>query len=97
VELSAAANVSGTNQRARVDRDAGLLVGSGCGVCGATSWPPRAICHRCGNPIGQIEIGDAMFFGHVRELPAGATVPMPVRVVVAPNGTGTLSFWFEPA
>lgn len=47
--------------------------------------------------LGQIEIGDALFFGHVRELPDDARVPMPVRVVVPAQADGPVSFWFEPA
>lgn len=43
--------VEATGQRQRVDRAAGLLVGSGCPACGATSWPARAVCHRCGSPM----------------------------------------------
>jgi uncharacterized OB-fold protein len=48
MELTRALDVQGTAQRIRVDRDAGVLVGSRCEGCGATSWPARAICHRCG-------------------------------------------------
>lgn len=39
-----------TSQRARVDIEQGVLIGSRCSVCNATSWPSRAICHRCGAP-----------------------------------------------
>lgn len=35
-------------ERERVDRDRGQLVGSRCTACGATSWPGRSGCHRCG-------------------------------------------------
>ena len=39
-----------TQDRARLDVGRGVLVGSRCSSCGATSWPSRAICHRCGSP-----------------------------------------------
>jgi len=46
--------------------------------------------------LGQADFGDgAVVFGHVRGLPQDATVPLPVRVVVAPAGE-QLDFWFEP-
>jgi uncharacterized OB-fold protein len=125
--LSVASDVTGTGDRRRVDRERGLLIGSRCRACGATSWPPRALCHRCGQPVeiesplaaqgtllsftqvwvsrpgletpytlGQIEIEDAIFFGHVRELPDDAHVPLPVRVVIPTTANGPISFWFEP-
>jgi|GEM_PF-2309975 len=51
MELRAAIEVESTARRRRLDRAAGLLIGSGCPVCAATSWPPRAVCHRCGSPM----------------------------------------------
>jgi uncharacterized OB-fold protein len=39
-----------TSERVRIDHATGALVGSRCMVCGATSWPTRAVCHRCGAP-----------------------------------------------
>ena len=51
MELSAAAAAPNTGARARVDRERGLLVGSRCPGCGATSWPSRSVCHRCGEPM----------------------------------------------
>ena len=60
-----------------------------------TVWVPRP-----GLPapytLGQIEIGDAMFFGHVRKLGPDAHVPSPVRVCVPAQDDGVPSFWFEP-
>ena len=35
-------------ERPRMDRASGVLVGSRCDACGATSWPGRTGCHRCG-------------------------------------------------
>jgi uncharacterized protein len=35
-------------ERERIDRGEGTLVGSRCHACGATSWPGRTGCHRCG-------------------------------------------------
>lgn len=46
--LTRALDAPGTAQRPRVDRTAGVLVGSRCDECLATSWPARAVCHRCG-------------------------------------------------
>jgi hypothetical protein len=51
MDLSAAIEIEPSAERRRVDPEAGLLIGSGCPVCAATSWPPRAICHRCGSPM----------------------------------------------
>jgi uncharacterized protein len=39
-----------THDRARYDVQREVLVGSRCSSCGTTSWPSRAICHRCGLP-----------------------------------------------
>jgi len=39
----------GTFDRPRLSREDGRLVGSCCRDCGATSWPSRALCHRCGS------------------------------------------------
>jgi uncharacterized OB-fold protein len=49
VELIAADNATPFLQRARFDPAAGVLVGSRCSVCGARSWPARAVCARCGS------------------------------------------------
>lgn len=49
MDLSAALEATPTQERARVDRDAGRLVGTRCRDCGAASWPGRAVCHRCGS------------------------------------------------
>lgn len=50
MELSRAADAPSTLERHRMDRDTGTLLGSRCNQCGASSWPARAICHRCGSP-----------------------------------------------
>lgn len=128
MELSVVSEVAGSDQRPRLDRDGQVLIGSSCPICDATSWPPRAICHRCGTPmdlskplaregtllsyttvwvprpgleapyaLGQIEIADAIFFGHLRGSLEGVVVPSPVRLVVPPEQQEPLSFWFEPA
>jgi hypothetical protein len=128
MELSVTAEIAGTDERPRLDRAAGALIGSSCPVCDATSWPPRAICHRCGNPmnlstplaregtllsyttvwvprpgletpytLGQIEIADSVFFGHLRGSVEGLLVPSPVRLVMPAESEGALDFWFEPA
>jgi uncharacterized OB-fold protein len=44
-----ALDVPNTGARPRFDRAVGLLVGSACDRCQATSWPARAVCHRCGH------------------------------------------------
>lgn len=41
-------DIANTTARPRYDREAGALVGSRCERCLATSWPGRAVCHRCG-------------------------------------------------
>lgn len=43
--------------RPRIDRERRRLVGSCCRSCGATSWPGRAVCHRC----GKAELEEAVF------------------------------------
>jgi len=48
VELIAATDVPAFAERPRVDRSRGCLIGSRCDACSATSWPARAVCHRCG-------------------------------------------------
>jgi uncharacterized OB-fold protein len=53
--LSRALDMPGSAQRPRLDREAGVLVGSRCEHCGATSWPARAICHHCGVPTTGLE------------------------------------------
>ena len=45
--LIAAAEAPLTGTRSRMDRALGVLVGSRCTDCTATSWPGRAVCHRC--------------------------------------------------
>lgn len=49
MDLTAALEATPTQERPRVDRDAGRLVGSRCQNCGTASWPGRAVCHRCGS------------------------------------------------
>ena len=46
--LSNALEATPTEERDRVDREAGCLAGSRCRVCGTVSWPSRAVCHSCG-------------------------------------------------
>jgi uncharacterized protein len=53
VGLSRALEAPATQDRDRVDRDAGRLVGTRCRSCGSHSWPGRAICHRCGSADGE--------------------------------------------
>lgn len=50
MDVTPAADAPLQRDRLRLDRDAGTLVGSRCPACGTTSWPQRAVCHRCGNP-----------------------------------------------
>jgi uncharacterized OB-fold protein len=127
MELSETTEVELTNSRQRLDAESGTLIGSECPSCGASSWPARAICHRCGHAmllgvefpregtllsytkvwverpglptpyvLGQIQIADAIFFAHVRELPVDAKVPLIVRVTVPATATDSVDFWFEP-
>ena len=53
--LTRSADVAGTRERPRFDREGGTLIGSRCATCGACSWPSRAICSNCG--------GDDVEFG----------------------------------
>lgn len=50
MELTTALDVTPTGARTRIDRVAGALVGGRCDECGATAWPSRSVCHRCGCP-----------------------------------------------
>ncbi|HKP17913.1 MAG TPA: zinc ribbon domain-containing protein [Gaiellaceae bacterium] len=43
------AEILGTLQRPRMDRERGCLVGSRCRECGIPSWPGRAYCFSCGS------------------------------------------------
>lgn len=52
--LSRAEHAEGTLRRPRVDPARGTLIGSRCDVCGAQSWPGRAVCARCGSD--QVEL-----------------------------------------
>jgi uncharacterized OB-fold protein len=45
--------------------------------------------------LGQIQIADTTFFAQIRDLPAGARVPLPVRLAL-PEAADTVDFWFEP-
>lgn len=53
--LSQALAVGPSNERPRVDAEAGALVGSRCERCGTRSWPARAICSRCGSDALVVE------------------------------------------
>ena len=115
-------------ERTRVDRTGGTLVGSRCSACGATSWPGRAGCHRCGRlamepasfapsgslltcttvwvaragleppyTLGQVKLDDGpLIFGHVRGLAEHASMPVAVRLAMAPEADDVPPFWFEP-
>jgi uncharacterized OB-fold protein len=48
MSIAAALEASPTVERERVDRAAGVLVGSRCRNCGTYSFPSRAVCHHCG-------------------------------------------------
>jgi uncharacterized protein len=126
--LSRALDAPATQDRDRVDRDAGRLVGTRCKSCEAVSWPGRAICHRCGSAdgepatlsaegkvvtyttvhvprpgleppyiLGQVDLPEGVLvFAHLRNLPDGTRVPVPVRIVMAPEADAVPPFWFEP-
>jgi hypothetical protein len=64
-----------TSRRRNLDRERGLLVGSTCPCCGASSWPGRVICHRCGKDM-TLDV----------ELPATGTLLSYTRVWVARPG-----------
>jgi uncharacterized protein len=49
VDLTRAADRAFFAERPRIDRAAGVLVGSECRPCGTRSWPGRAVCQRCGS------------------------------------------------
>jgi uncharacterized OB-fold protein len=51
VELTSALDFPGSASRPRYDAAGGRLVGSRCSNCGAVSWPSRAVCYRCGQPL----------------------------------------------
>jgi uncharacterized OB-fold protein len=127
VELTAALEMPLTGERARLDRERQHLVGSRCADCGATSWPARAVCNRCGSAaleeaalsrtgalltytevwierpgleppyvLGQVDLDDGpLVFTHVRGLPGGSRVPLPVEVVIGEDGAMP-AFWVEP-
>jgi uncharacterized protein len=62
-----------------------------------TVWVPRGALP-APYVLGQVDYGHgATVFAHVRELPDGATVPLPARVVLADDPDVVPSFWFEPA
>ena len=126
--LSQALDAPSTQDRERVDREGGRLVGTRCRACGAHSWPGRAVCHRCGSAdgehatlspegrvvtyttvhvprpgleppyvLGQVDLPEGVLvFAHLRDLPDDATVPLPVRIVMAPEEDAVPPFWFEP-
>ncbi|PZG56994.1 hypothetical protein C1I98_00390 [Spongiactinospora gelatinilytica] len=48
MDLADALDRAPTGERPRFDLAAGALVGGRCADCGATAWPARAVCHRCG-------------------------------------------------
>ncbi|HEY0448248.1 Zn-ribbon domain-containing OB-fold protein [Actinophytocola sp.] len=48
VDLAKVLAVTPFPQRPRLDHEAGRLVGTRCGNCGAVSWPGRPVCQRCG-------------------------------------------------
>jgi len=53
VEVTAALEMPLTGERPRLDRERQCLVGSRCASCGATSWPTRAVCNRCGSAASE--------------------------------------------
>jgi uncharacterized OB-fold protein len=57
VDLSVALNARATGQRARLDRETSVLLGSRCRNCGTCSWPGTAVCRRCGSA----DLEDAAF------------------------------------
>jgi uncharacterized OB-fold protein len=60
MELSAALEALGSNQRRRLDRDKSQLIASKCANCSAVSWPSRVICHVCGSPeCPEVALGPA--------------------------------------
>jgi len=127
MELTPALEAPLTGERPRLDREQECLVGSRCDACGATSWPARAICNRCGSAalaeqpfshlgslltytqvwvprpgleppftLGQVEFDDGpLVFTHVRNLPEGSRVPLPVQIVLGEEGA-VPAFWVEP-
>ena len=59
-------------------------------------WVPRADLPTP-YTLGQIRLDDGVtVFAHVRELPEGVHVPMPMRLKVSPAGSPGPVFWFEP-
>jgi len=46
--------------------------------------------------LGQVIVDGSTFFGHVRGLPEGAKVPLPVDIQVGSDDADVL-FWFEPS
>ncbi|RBQ15852.1 hypothetical protein DP939_33115 [Spongiactinospora rosea] len=48
MDLADALDSAPTGERPRFDLAAAALVGGRCADCGATAWPARAVCHRCG-------------------------------------------------
>ncbi len=48
MDLKRALDVTPSQQRPRIDYQAGRLLGTRCDQCGHVSWPGRPVCPRCG-------------------------------------------------
>jgi uncharacterized protein len=56
LDISAALEVTPTRLRERISYDRGRLIASRCTDCRATTWPPRALCAKCGS--SSLEVSD---------------------------------------
>lgn len=78
------------------DLEAVLFEATGSLLTCTSVWVPRPGLE-VPYTLGQVHIDDGpVVFAHVRGLPAGATVPCPVRLVLAPDPGATPWYWYEP-
>jgi uncharacterized OB-fold protein len=90
VSLAAALEASPTAERAKVDREAGALVGSRCRNCATVSFPARAVCHRCGaaglEVIAISQVGSLISFTRCWVPRPGLEPPFTIGQVKFPEG-----------
>jgi uncharacterized OB-fold protein len=87
VALTRAEAADGTGARPRLDRQAGVLVGSRCADCGTRSWPARAVCSNCGSDGLTIEP-----LPHTASLLSYTTVWVPRPSLTVPYVLGQVEF-----
>ena len=95
MDLTAALEALPIADRPRVDREAGVLVGSRCSACGSHAWPSRAVCHRCGCgdvTIARLSVHGTLVSYTVCWVPRpGLEVPFTIGQVHLPEGVTVFS------